>query len=268
MEQGINAFLLNCRTNDKMAKVEAQFGVKGFAVIVKLWQKIYSEKGYYCKWDNGADLLFLSYWFGGSSGVSLDNISKVVNYALNIGLFDKNKFKEHGILTSGRIQRQYFDVVKRRKVIKVRSDYLLVNVRNLCEKAEVVEEDADILIKNDDISKTSKEKESKEKQSKEKCVKECTHFVKPTVEEIFEYCRERGNIVDPERFFDYYEATGWKIGNTQMNDWKAAVRNWERNGLDIKPTIEKRTGGNPFREAMEEMRQMGNLRKEGDFIDI
>ena len=40
---------------------------------------------------------------------------------------------------------------------------------------------------------------------------------------------ERGNDVDPERFVDFYEAKGWMVGKNKMKDWRAAVRNWERN---------------------------------------
>lgn len=54
-------------------------------------------------------------------------------------------------------------------------------------------------------------------------------FVKPTLEEIKAYCQERKNKVDPERFLAYYESNGWKVGRNPMKDWKAAVRNWERN---------------------------------------
>lgn len=54
-------------------------------------------------------------------------------------------------------------------------------------------------------------------------------FIKPTVEEIREYCTSRRNSVDAEKFHDYYEANGWKIGKNSMKDWKAAVRTWEKN---------------------------------------
>ena len=50
----------------------------------------------------------------------------------------------------------------------------------------------------------------------------------PTLEEVKEYCTERGNKVDPERWFDYYTSNGWKVGKNPMKDWKAAVRTWER----------------------------------------
>lgn len=51
---------------------------------------------------------------------------------------------------------------------------------------------------------------------------------RPTLEEVKAYCTERGNKVDPERWFDYYTSNGWKVGKNPMKDWKAAVRTWER----------------------------------------
>lgn len=54
-------------------------------------------------------------------------------------------------------------------------------------------------------------------------------FTPPTVEEVRTYCRERQNMVDPQRFVDYYTANGWMVGKNKMKDWKAAVRTWEQN---------------------------------------
>lgn len=56
-----------------------------------------------------------------------------------------------------------------------------------------------------------------------------SRFHKPSVEEIQAYCTERGNGLDAERFFDYYETRGWMVGKSSMKDWKAAVRTWEKN---------------------------------------
>jgi len=49
----------------------------------------------------------------------------------------------------------------------------------------------------------------------------------PSVEEVREYCLQRGNEVDAQRFVDYYTSVGWMIGRTRMRDWRAAVRSWE-----------------------------------------
>ena len=54
-------------------------------------------------------------------------------------------------------------------------------------------------------------------------------FVKPSLQEVSEYCTERKNTVSPEKFLNYYEANGWRVGRNPMKDWRAAVRNWEQN---------------------------------------
>lgn len=61
-----------------------------------------------------------------------------------------------------------------------------------------------------------------------KSVKE-KRFAPPTPENVSEYCREMGYThVDADRFVDFYSAKGWMVGKSKMKDWKAAVRNWER----------------------------------------
>lgn len=53
-------------------------------------------------------------------------------------------------------------------------------------------------------------------------------FTPPTVAEVQDYCRERSNNVDPERFVNFYASKGWYIGKNKMKDWRAAVRTWEK----------------------------------------
>lgn len=53
-------------------------------------------------------------------------------------------------------------------------------------------------------------------------------FSKPTLEEIISYCEERKNGINPQGFYDFYEAKGWKVGNQPMKDWKACIRTWEQ----------------------------------------
>lgn len=76
------------------------------------------------------------------------------------------------------------------------------------------------LITNQSSIKELKTKDVGEKQKR---------FSPPTVEEVKQYCLERKNKVDAERFVDYYTANGWLVGKNKMKDWKAAVRTWERN---------------------------------------
>lgn len=76
-----------------------------------------------------------------------------------------------------------------------------------------------IIIKN---NKNNKYKESISKDIPKKV------FKKPSIDEIQEYCNERNNNVDAERFYNFYESKGWMVGSNKMKDWKAAVRTWEQ----------------------------------------
>lgn len=160
---GIDSFLLDCHTNDNLAEIEAAFGIKGFAVVIRIWQKIYSEKGYYCEWSERSPLLFLAKWFGGNSEVDLKLINDVVLTALGNGIFDKKLYDEYSILTSEGIQNRYFDVVKRRNEVEVIEEYLLINLENHNVYKKSISVDKNI--ENDDGNYTSKVKESKEKKS-------------------------------------------------------------------------------------------------------
>ncbi|MGI6078849.1 MAG: hypothetical protein ACOXZ6_12755 [Syntrophomonadaceae bacterium] len=99
-------------------------------------------------------------------------------------------------------------------------------------------------------------------------------FVKPTVDEIRDYCEKRQNGIDAQYFYDYYEARGWKYGNTHIVDWKACVRTWERNGnrYDRRPASQpaargqrtQRTGMADFKNVNAEYEGMRPL-LESDF---
>ena len=85
-----------------------------------------------------------------------------------------------------------------------------------------------------EANESYKEKEKdKDKEKKETPLAGCkektaSRFTPPTVEEVAQYCRERKNNVDAQRFVDFYESKGWRVGNQPMKDWRACVRTWER----------------------------------------
>lgn len=81
-------------------------------------------------------------------------------------------------------------------------------------------------------------------------------FIPPTVEEVTAYVRERGSGVDPQRFVDFYASKGWVVGKSPMKDWRAAVRNWERERRDDAPRDLKHTAPDA-----EELARMQRLRE-------
>lgn len=80
---------------------------------------------------------------------------------------------------------------------------------------------------NTDAMPIREEKIKEENSKKESSIK-ADRFSPPSVEEIKNYCSERENRVDPERFYDFYQSKNWMVGKNKMKDWRAAVRTWEK----------------------------------------
>lgn len=83
-------------------------------------------------------------------------------------------------------------------------------------------------------------------------------FQKPTIEEVKAYCEERQNGIDPQRFIDYYESNGWRVGKTSMKDWQATIRNWERNDR------KRKSEPQPIKQKQDWFADYANKYKEGD----
>ena len=80
---------------------------------------------------------------------------------------------------------------------------------------------------------TNKENLAAEPQPEEKPAQEIQqekpkrkNFIKPTVEEIAAFCKEKNYNINAQQFYNYYESNGWKIGRNAMKSWQAAVQNW------------------------------------------
>lgn len=78
------------------------------------------------------------------------------------------------------------------------------------------------------LSQYSIEENSIEENSIEKKEVKRKNFIKPTIEEIAEYCKERNNGINANAFYDFYESKDWYVGKNRMKDWKACVRTWEQ----------------------------------------
>lgn len=54
-------------------------------------------------------------------------------------------------------------------------------------------------------------------------------FIKPTLEDIQQYCKQRNNNVNAKTFYDYYEANDWKDKDgKKLVSWKQKLITWER----------------------------------------
>lgn len=161
MKGGIPWFPLDTTLDEKFELIEAEFGLNGFAVIVKLFQRIYGQQGYYCEWTNEVALLFSR-----RCGLGVNVVSEIVSAAFKRGVFDKTLYEKYHILTSKGIQERYFEAVSRRKNVEVKEQYLLISDTQKSRNANIIEKNVDISSGNADISKQSRVEKRKEEDSR------------------------------------------------------------------------------------------------------
>ncbi len=120
--QGVDYFPLDCHMGDSMKLIQAEFGLVGYAVVIKLWQKIYSDRGYYTEWGRDVALVFAD-----ENKVGANVVQEVVRVCLKRGIFDQRMFDEYGILTSVGIQKRFAEATARRTFIEADRRYLLIS---------------------------------------------------------------------------------------------------------------------------------------------
>ena len=136
-----------------------------------------------------------------------DNVEKAIETLINLELVE--------ILDDGTI---YLNEVKRMVDSAVDNDNAN-RQRRFREKQKAKELEC-----YDSVTKNNESIEYRDKSIDNKA-----RFTKPTIDEVKEYIESRHTDVDAERFWNYYESNGWKVGRNPMKDWKACVRTWERN---------------------------------------
>lgn len=156
-------FKLDCQLDDKVSLIEAEFGLVGFAVVVKLWQKIYGVEGYYCEWNDDVALVFSR-----KIGTGVNVVSEIVARCIKRGIFDEEMFSKSGILTSHGIQQRYYECVERRKGEKIKPEYLLLCNTRKKKDADISSKNVDISDKNANISSTEENRREENRRDKKR----------------------------------------------------------------------------------------------------
>ena len=110
---GINYFPIgvNFMEENAMEVIEAKYGIKGPAIVLKLLCKIYKE-GYYIRWDEEQCLIFAN---KAGREVQAAEVQGIIEILFIKGILDRNSYLENGILTSESIQKVWLEATKRRK---------------------------------------------------------------------------------------------------------------------------------------------------------
>lgn len=233
LKQGLDYFPLNVNLNDDFALIEAEFGLTGFAVIVKLFQKIYGERGYYCEWTKEVALLFSR-----KVGLGDNVVSEIVGASLRRGIFDMNMFEKYQILTSKGIQKRYFEAAGRRKQIEIKSEYLLV--RRAHQAQNVNNNSVNVDINSVNVCNNSQIKGNKIKLNKSKVKESVRSPSQNEIEEvILTYERIRkirtGNIsevtkrnilIDIGNKVDFEKLFTKVVNSSFLTNWQGCDLNW------------------------------------------
>lgn len=134
IKAGLDYFPHSCIPDQRMELIEAEFGLTGYAVVLKLYEKIFVEKGYFCEWTKDVALMFSR-----RNSVGVNVVSEIVNASLRRGLFDDDLFKKYSILTSKEIQEIYHEVTTKlnRKQVDFVKEYLLVDYTLFSDKYKI-----------------------------------------------------------------------------------------------------------------------------------
>lgn len=143
---GLDYFPLDVYLDDKFKFVEIKFKLEGFAIVIKLLQKIYAN-GYYIEWGEDEELLFTD-----DIRAELNTVREVVKECLKRDIFSKTMYDKYKVLTSRGIQKRYMEATKKRTSVTIDKQLDLVSE----EKTPV----------NSTESTQSKVKESKVNESK------------------------------------------------------------------------------------------------------
>ena len=160
---GINYFPIgvNFMEENAMEVIEAKYGIKGPAIVLKLLCKIYKE-GYYIRWDEEQCLIFAN---KAGREVQAKEVQGIIEILFIKGILDRNSYLENGILTSESIQKVWLEATKRRKRDLNTLPYLLESCiqdeENSIPNKEYCMQPANISSQNADISEQSKVKQIK-----------------------------------------------------------------------------------------------------------
>jgi hypothetical protein len=206
--------------------IESRWGNDGYSFWFKLLELLGRKDGHVIDCNNPDDWEFLL----AKTHLSEQTANELLGCLARLDAIDKPLWEQHRLVWSDNFIEGIKDAYKRR-LDKLPHKPQIDITTGLCEQ-KPPEKEHNPQLAEFPPAETGKVDQSKVDQSKVNKIKDnrgqAPHFTPPTLEEVQNYCRERGNQVDPEKWYDFYSAKGWMIGKNKMKDWRAAVRTWEK----------------------------------------
>lgn len=144
----------------------------------------------------------------------------------------------HNYIQKDRYTETKYLTEKNQLIINEKNAYSLKQIRLLDDENENVSR-----MYTQDRLEIGKIRLGKDRLELERDKNKATRFIKPTIDEIKTFLNEQEYETDisryADRFYNFYESKGWKVGKEKMKDWKAAIRGWlSRDNIGKKKTVE------------------------------
>lgn len=215
----------------KVRKLLIKYGATGYAIYFHCLELIaaeISETNLTFELEHDSEIIADNLYIKGTAEKSgIEIVEEIMKYIISLGLFQESGGKVF-----------CFKLLKR-------LDSSMTSNSRFRELIVTAKETHDYSIQNHDAimipsCKPSSLQASKQYTRKKQHIHKI--FSPPTVDEVKEYCNERGNSIKAEHFIDYYATRGWMLGKVKMKDWRAAVRTWERNEkTDVRKPVKEAT---------------------------
>lgn len=207
---GLDYFALDVKMDDESTIIEAEHGLAGFAIMIKLFQKIYAE-GYFYDWTEREQILFSKRIFA-----DREQVEAIVADCIKWGIFNQELYDKHQILSSRRIQEHYVAATYKRAKVELVKEYLLIETpgrKNIDT----------ISITDDGNEAATKEEIPEERQEEEKPEPEEDPEEEPSKQPA---SKPKKLTATEKRFNEFWAIYPRKIGK------KKAFESWKRSKID------------------------------------
>ena len=190
----------DARHDARLQRVRLKYGMEGYGLYFFLLECIagtVEKHNLTFELEEDAELVSVA------TGIHAELVQEMMVYMVNLGLFENADGRITCLKMASRTDEYTQKLIKNSKCVPTLSRQ---TPDTLGRKSELIEQNRT-------------EQKRTEKQGR--------RFSPPSVEEVSEYCKSRGNSVDPAEFVNHYQANGWMRGKSKVKDWKACVRTWE-----------------------------------------
>lgn len=230
-KQGLDYFSFDTTFDTSVRLLIARYKNSGLGIWVRILQALYREEGYYMAWDEESAILLSDEL---SEDVKL--LYQIVNFCVEKEIFNKTMFEKYSILTSKRIQENFYYVSKRRKDVDIRSDFIVHKpLLTLCKH------DVDTTSNNDNTMTTDTEeiqtetdevKETKLKESKDNTMHDEHADIDSSASMDSKDEKKKASNTYPELFEKFYKIyPNAKEKQRTFKNWKKVVKSYKEDEI-------------------------------------